>query len=54
MLLFRGDLTADSGAIAKIDQVTELSLDKRHACQLVNRPCGAQRYQPIGGETTGA
>jgi hypothetical protein len=55
MLLFRGDLTADSGAIAHIDQVAGLSLDKqikqhvtsdRHACQLVNRPCGARRYQP--------
>ena len=46
MLLFRGDLPADSGAIAEIDQVAERSLDKRHARQLVNRPCGAQRHQP--------
>ncbi len=29
MLLFRGALTADSGAIADIDQVAELSLDKQ-------------------------
>ena len=29
MLLFRGDLTADSGAIADIEQVAELSLDKQ-------------------------
>lgn len=32
MLLFRSALTADSGAIADIDQVAELSLDKRPSC----------------------